>query len=144
MVGLTATDGRAIGARGGPNHYHPIPLQSSKGGGTHTHSISGSGSANTSDDGNHDHAPPGGSFLVGSLVQTVPAGGSTFYSPQNVHGRTGAAGSHHHSVSISVSGSSSQEAAHTHQFDGNTSGGYDTRPSFAGVHYIIGSGVVPT
>jgi microcystin-dependent protein len=132
VVGLAATDLRALGQRGGPSHYHGFS-QTTGDAGAHSHPVTGS----TDTAPNHDHAPPGGSFLVGSLIQTVPAGGSTFYSPQNVHGRTAGGGQHSHGIS----GSAGSAGSHSHSVSGNTSGGFgQDRPSYAGAIYVITTG----
>ena len=135
QVGLGVTDGRAAGTRGGPKHKHSFS-QTSQGGGGHGHSWSGS----TGNAGGHTHSPSGGpSFAVGNFAQAaLGSGGTSRYLVGNFDSFTGSAPDHSHSVSGSVGA----VGDHTHLVSGDTSGGFDyDRPSFAGVNYIITTGV---
>lgn len=136
-VGLGATDGLALGSRGGPSHHHQFG-QTSNGGGGHSHGFSGSG--NTNSPGNHTHGPGHDAFAeTAGTTAAVGTGGANRYIISNYSFSSGGAGDHSHSVSIS--GSTDGVGDHSHFVAGPTSGGYgqDT-PSFAGVLWVITTG----
>lgn len=116
VVGFAATDGRALGSRGGPNHKHHF---------TDTKTVDVDGG--TDNPGNHTHSVPGAWGQGFGFLRS----GSGFTYMEPVAGGMGGAGGHSHSVSASGSVS----------VDGDTTGGYDmNRPSFAGINYIIATG----
>jgi len=135
VVGFAATDGRALGSRGGPSHSHEYGTTSDAGG-DHDHSISGG----TDGVGDHAHLTREDGTPTGAQGGTqTGASGTARYTVQDPRYYTGGAGDHSHSVS----GGTSTDGGHNHWVEGVTSGGYDLdQPSFAGIHYIIAMGVI--
>jgi hypothetical protein len=137
VVGLAATDGQALGSRGGPNHKHYFG-QTTDGGGGHGHSVSVSGSVGGG--GSHSHTTRDDGTPTGAQggVQTG-ASGSARYTVQDPRYYTNNAGDHGHGWS--GSGSADGVGDHVHWVEGDTSGGYDyDEPSYAGINYIIATG----
>lgn len=131
VVGFAATDGRAIGSRGGPSHKHTFG-QTSDADGNHNHGVS------TDTQGAHTHqgnAGEGGIMAYsGPTTAPLGSGGASRYLVNN-WGALNTQGAHSHDGATDDSGD------HTHWVSGDTSGGYDTnKPSFAGVNYIIATG----
>ena len=125
VVSLAATDGKSTGNRGGPYHHHGFS-GSTGSGGAHGHS------ANTDSAGSHQHV-----YDAIKQTQQIQTGQQGWWGVADVvvgsYG-TNSAGAHSHGVSVG------QASAHTHSFGGNTDGGYDDKPSFAGVQYAITTG----
>jgi len=134
LIGLAATDGRAAGSRGGPYHHHYFG-QSSDGGGGHSHGFSFSGQ--TGGGGTHNHTSRGAHFVEQGSSPTGAAG-TVRNTTQNPQYYTGDAGDHSHS--FSGSGGTDGVGDHGHWVEGDTSGGYDDKPAYAGINYIIATG----
>jgi microcystin-dependent protein len=100
IVALAATDGKALGVRGGPFHHHSINLASE----------------NT---GSHKHPANNGQFVVTAGTGLFGAGSGI---DMGIQTNSGSAGGHQHTVA------------------GDTSGGYDTSPGYAGVNLCITTG----
>jgi microcystin-dependent protein len=136
VIGLAATDGRAAGSRGGPYHHHYFG-QTSDGDGAHSHSFSFSGSSGGG--GGHQHLTRDDGSPTGAQGGTATgASGTARYTVQDPRYYTNSAGDHSHS--ISGSGGTSDHGGHSHWVDGDTSGGYDDKPAYAGVNYIVTTG----
>ena len=133
VVGLAATDGRAIGSRGGPIHRHSIN-QSTNTQGSHSHGVSGS----TDNPGGHTHGVDA-DLMARTLGNTFVVNSSSGTNRILITGYTNVSsgGAHTHNVS----GGTDTQGAHSHNLSGDTSGGYDyDKPSYAGVYYIIATG----
>jgi len=126
VVSVGQTDGKSTGNRGGPFHSHTFAGNTNSGGG-HSHSLSINGV------GDHTHSiyAPAGSVLIqrGQTGLYDSAANYNLNQPQS-----GGAGSHSHS------GSTSSVGDHNHGYSGRTAGGYDDKPSFAGIQYAITTG----
>lgn len=124
IVSLAQTDGRALGSRGGPRHFHNLD-QTSDGGGSHGHSLSINGV------GDHSHSYQ---YPIGININNGQQ--ASIFVVNNVTGATtGGGGAHSHSGSADAVGN------HTHRVAGPTSGGYgQDMPSYAGVIWVITKG----
>jgi microcystin-dependent protein len=101
VVALGATDGKALGSRGGPHHHHGINMATDSGG-------------------VHKHNAGSGAFVVTGSGLMDPTGGGGY--------------------TLAAIGQTANSPAHSHVINGDTSGGYDNNPSYAGVGYVITTG----
>jgi len=126
VISLAQTDGKSTGNRGGPYHHHGYSGNTGSGG-AHNHS------ASTDSQGQHAHNYDA---LKGTIVIQQGTQGVYQGVGDNLVGTygTGSAGSHSHGVSVQ------NAAAHNHSYGGSTDGGYDDKPSFAGVNYVVTTG----
>jgi microcystin-dependent protein len=135
VINLAGNEGLAAGARGGPKHYHDGPSHQHYFSDTKYHEFGGGGQ--TDDQGNHDHTyqrPGSSSFVAGGSA------GGTFGGAA----QTGSTGSHRHNYSVTVGGNVHLEGWSQLGGTGPTSGGYGKDgPSYLGINWICGSGVVP-
>lgn len=125
-VSLGATDGKGSGNRGGPWHHHDVS-GNTQARGAHGHSLSLNGV------GDHTHSvyAPAGSLLIQQGTQGGYASVANYEINQP---QSGGGGAHNHSGSVGNVGD------HTHPFSASTGGGYDDKPSFAGIRYAITTG----
>jgi hypothetical protein len=126
VVSLGQTDGKSTGNRGGPFHHHDVSGNTSTGG-AHNHG------ASTDTQGNHQHNYDA---LKNSVQIQQGTQGGFIGVGDNIVGTygTNSGGAHSHSVSVG------QASGHQHSFSGQTGGGYDDKPSYAGVQYVITTG----
>ena len=125
VVSLAGTDGKGSGNRGGPYHHHNVSGNTGSAG-AHNHS------ASTDSQGNHQH-----NYDAIKQTQQIQTGQQGYWGvADTIVGTYGTqqAGAHSHGVSVG------SVAAHNHSFSGSTDGGYDDKPSFAGVQYAITTG----
>jgi microcystin-dependent protein len=126
VVSLAQVDGKSTGNRGGPYHHHDVSGNTSQAG-AHNHSVS------LGDGPNHQHSYS--AIMTGIQIQQGTQGGFVGVGDNtNSGGVTSSGGAHNHSVSVG------QAPNHQHSFSGSTTGGYDDKPSFAGVNYVITTG----
>ena len=131
VVSVGQTDGKSTGNRGGPNHSHSFS-GATGGGSPHGHSVSGNtgGMSNS-----HSHSYT----LVGNTTVQQGTAGS-YISVSSISYSTPQTGTENQNHTHTFSGSTNNESSHTHNFSGRTAGGYDDKPSFAGVQYAITTG----
>lgn len=122
-VGIGQTDGRGNSNRGGPVHSHSVSGNTDQSGG-HTHGVQNSG--------DHTHGP---GFLANLQNFPLQSGAYSFTVGSGTYGATSPGGTHSHTLNA--------VGNHSHPFSGQTGEGYDTKPSYAGVQYVITTGVVP-
>lgn len=125
VLSIGQTDGKGLGNRGGPYHHHGFAGNTDSRG-DHSHGVSGSIGAS----GNHQHT--GGFAYQGSLVSGTQGVTFGWGGPADV----GSGGAHGHSFS----GNTDTRGNHNHSVSGNTDGGYDDKPAFACVQYVITTG----
>jgi microcystin-dependent protein len=131
-VGLAQTDGRALGQRGGPSHFHALD------GVSVSVSVSSAGDHQHPGVGDHQHQPVFANFARMNY-STFPEGNqpTTRYAVTEGDPYTGPAGGHQHGIAGSHAHSASAD------LQGSTSGGFDQdEPSWAGVAFVITTGGV--